>query len=130
MTGPLRCAIQCAITATLAAVLGCHDETDDCGTVEDRAVLLVRAAQTCDSNDECTLITLNAGCIEAFVCSVPVSESADLDQLRSDARDLSSMSRECSLPCPVVNCAPPDLARVRCIEHRCSITGDPADGGP
>jgi hypothetical protein len=121
--------MQCAMVATFVALVACDDDTIECGTVEDRADDLLRSAQTCDSDDECTLTTLDAYCVDAFLCFVPLSESANLDHVRSEAQNLGDRARECNRPCPIATCAPPELLRLRCVEHRCSISNAPADGG-
>lgn len=128
------------VTALLLLVLAfaCGDDAAEeegseaaCAANADRAAALLEDANTCDSDADCALVTVEAECLVPFVCPVLVNQDTDLDRLRSRARELAKTEQRCQAACPTANCAPPDTFRIACdpAEHRCTVAAPLGDAG-
>jgi hypothetical protein len=66
---------------------------------------LLADAQACTTDSDCSLAqNIDALCLDAFLCPVPISRTADLDPLRSEAQQLSTEYRGCTSQCAVADC--------------------------
>jgi hypothetical protein len=92
---------------------------ESCDSIQAEADDLLRDAQTCQQDDDCAFMGIDAPCLLAFLCPSAVSRTADLDQLQDEARRLSEDWRACSDSCAIANCV--GFAGVMCnpSTHRC-----------
>ena len=92
----------------------------DARAIQDRASELVHDAAACKEDGDCQLTEIDGACLDAFLCSVPVSKSADLAQLRAEAATLSAKYKQCpGLSCAQTSCAGPFAAKCDQSSHLC-----------
>lgn len=69
--------------------------------------------QTCESDEDCTVVKLAAGCLAPFACPVGLSVHADRTQLELDALErAASFMQDCG--CAEVRCATRTSKRAVC----------------
>jgi hypothetical protein len=86
-----------------------------------RADELRAGAESCEQDEDCAVIGIDAPCLLAFLCPTPLNRMADSDGLRSEASRLSAAYRDCSDSCAVANCVYGVGAPAMCnpSTHRC-----------
>lgn len=101
----------------LLALAACGTQCD--GESEARAQQLLAAGQRCTDDSECAIEPIDAPCVAAFVCAVPINRNADLDELHEAAARASDEYRQCHNDCSVASCAKSESDPARCNGGRC-----------
>jgi hypothetical protein len=91
-----------------------------CSDVRERAIELLESAQQCETDSDCTLISLAEPCIDTFLCQLPVNAETDVDAFAREAGKLIETYRECMNSCFLARCITSDQLQVLCFENRCS----------
>jgi hypothetical protein len=111
-------------------------DRERCQRPQTEADQLLDDAQVCTTDSDCSLAqSIDALCLDAFLCPVPVSRTADLDPLRSEAQQLSTEYRGCTSQCAVADCGAAVGAPSVCnsMTKRCQVqfgsTAEPEASG-
>jgi hypothetical protein len=107
-----------------ASSLGCSDR-------DDMSSALLTSVQDCSSDADCILTPVDADCLEAFICPVPVNADTDLEGLEQDAQEIADRYEFSCRVCASANCAPPAGVRCDTASGRCQVVGisDHPDAG-
>jgi hypothetical protein len=92
---------------------------ESCDSIQAEARDRLSEAQTCQQDDDCEFMSIDAPCLVALLCPAAVSRTADLDQLRDEARGLSNAWRACSDSCAIANCVAFPGIMCNPSTHRC-----------
>ena len=95
-----------------------------CESVDDEVDELLRAAQSCEQDDDCSIAGVTAPCL--ILCSTAVNSATDLAALRAEATRLSDDFRaQCEgrdgFGCAVADCVDPSTLHAECSDGRCTV---------
>ena len=117
--------------ACLLGASGCGDDEGQndaggssfCESVDDEVDELLRAAQSCEQDDDCSIVDVTAPCL--ILCGTVVNGATDLPALQAEAMSLSDdYQAQCvgrdGFGCAIADCADPSTLRAECADGQCT----------
>jgi hypothetical protein len=95
-----------------------------CSAQQNTAKNLLASHQACTVDADCTVESVAAKCLNAFMCPVPVARDANLMKLRGEAVALAASYRKrCGDVCAIPRCFSPESQRIFCNGEtkRCDV---------
>jgi hypothetical protein len=99
----------------------CQPELRECGALEQAASDLLASVNQCETDADCSVTSVFAPCLSAFLCYSSVNESTDLESLRQQAELLAAEYGKAACGCVMADCVDPESLSPSCVQGQCSF---------